>query len=91
LATDADAAKAKRGFQARLLGYIRYDALRKTVDRFDLVVIGDHWGGATYTGAPRPGRTPLGIAFQLASKDAPSSAVAPQGARDLEDYLGKNH
>jgi hypothetical protein len=89
LATDADLAKAKRGFQVRLLGYIHYDALQKAINRFDVVAIGDHWGGATYTGTPRPGRTPLGIAFQLAAKDASGNAVPPQAARELDDYLGK--
>jgi hypothetical protein len=89
LATEPDPAKAKRGFQVRLLGYIHYNAFQKAVDRFDLVAIGDHWGGATFTGPARPGRTPLGIAFQLAAKDAPTSAVPPQGARDLDEYLGR--
>lgn len=89
LATDADLERAQRGFEARLLGYIHYDALQKALDRFDLVAVGDHWGAGRYTGAARPGRTPLGVAFTLTPPDSPGRHVPPQGARDLGDYLGK--
>jgi hypothetical protein len=89
LATEADPARAKRGFQVKLLGYIGYDGLRKAIDRFDLVAVGDHWGAGPYTGGARPGRTPLGVAFALAPKDAPGNAVPPQGARDFGEYMGK--
>jgi hypothetical protein len=89
LATDSDSAKAQRGFQAQLLGYLAYDAVRKTIDRFDIVAVGEHWGQGAHTTGARAGRTPLGIAFALAGKDAPANDVPPQGARDFEDYMGK--
>jgi hypothetical protein len=88
LATDADPARADRGYEVKLLGYIGYDALRRAIDRFDLVAVGDHWGQGTFTRGARPGRTPLGIAFELARKEGPSSEVPPQGAREIEEYFG---
>src|SRR5207248_7157005 len=43
-ATEADEAKAGRGFDAKVLGEIRYNRTKKMIDRFDLVAIGEHWG-----------------------------------------------
>lgn len=88
LASAADAGKADRGYDARLLGYVGYDARRGVIDRFDLVAVGDHWGEGTYTRNARPGRKPLGVAFELARGDA-ADQVPPQAAREIDTYLGK--
>ena len=82
-------AKADRGYEASLLGYVRYDATRKTIDRFDLVAVGDHWGEGAHTRGARPGRKPLGIAFELTRGDSPADRIAPQAAREIGDYLGR--
>lgn len=73
LSKDADLDKAERGYDARLLGFIEYDPAGDRITRFDVVAAGDYWGG-DYEGGRfrRPGRTPLGIAFELAQG---SSAV----------------
>ncbi len=89
LATDADLGKAERGYDARLLGYLRYDAKKKAINRFDIVVVGSHWGEGTYTRGARPGKTPLGIAFELTRGDSASNRVPPQGARDLREYFSR--
>jgi hypothetical protein len=89
LATNADPAKADRGFDVRLVGAIQYDVAKKAIDRFDVVAVGDHWGEGTYTRRARPGRRPLGVAFELSSGKAPADQVPPQGARDLRTYLGQ--
>src|SRR5262249_59696686 len=65
LATKADVEKAERGFDVRLFGYIGYDRSKKVIDRFDVVAAGDHWGEGTYTRRARPGKMPLGVAFEL--------------------------
>ncbi|HKB38606.1 MAG TPA: hypothetical protein VKD72_19335 [Gemmataceae bacterium] len=67
LATDANLDKAPRGYDVRLTGVLEYDSDRKAFSRFDVVAVGDYWGG-DYEGGrfKRPGRTPLGIAFELA-------------------------
>ncbi len=87
LSTTADPATAERGYDATILGYIRYDKAKKQIDRFDVVALGEHWGQGRYTRGARPGRTPLGVAFELARGDAPADRVPPQGARWLHGYL----
>lgn len=87
LATHADTGRAERGFDVRLLGRIHYDTDKKVIDRFDAVAVGEHWGEGQYTGGARPGRTPLGIAFELARGASAADQVPPQGARWLQGYI----
>jgi hypothetical protein len=89
LATDAEVKRAERGFAATLVGEIRYDRANEAIDRFDLVAVGDHWGKGPFTGGARPGRKPLGVAFELSRGDKPGDRVPPQAARDWSDYLGR--
>jgi hypothetical protein len=89
LATSADAAKADRGFDVRLLGHIGIDRATRMIDRFDVVAVGDHWGQGTFTGGARPGRQPLGIAFELAGGKSAADLVPPQAAREINEYLGQ--
>ena len=87
LATAADVARAERGYDAALLGYVRYDRAADRIDRFDVVALGEHWGQGRYTQGARPGRQPLGIAFELTRGDKPGDAVPPQGAREEREYF----
>jgi len=87
LATAADPKRAQRGFDASLLGRIRYDVKKQVVERFDVVAMGEHWGETNLTRGARPGRTPLGVAFELARGDTPADQVPPQGSRWLRGYL----
>lgn len=89
LATSGDTDKADRGFDVRLLGYIGYDRVKKTIDRFDVAAVGDHWGDGTFTRGSRPGRQPLGVAFELASGKAATDLVPPQAAREIDNYMGR--
>src|SRR5262245_25452640 len=86
LATGADVKNAGRGFDVRLLGWVEVDRGKKAVTRFDAVAVGDHWGEGHFTRGARPGKAPLGIAFELAKGDDPGDRVPPQGARWLEGY-----
>ncbi|HWG41966.1 MAG TPA: hypothetical protein VN688_04210 [Gemmataceae bacterium] len=90
LATNENPAKARRGYEARLLGYLHYDRVRKIIDRLDVVAFGDHWGEGEYTPGARPGRKPLGIALELSAGKQAADRVPPEAARDLEDYLGRD-
>ena len=74
LATEADPAKAKRGFDVRLLSYVRYDRAKKTIERLNLVALGDHWGSGR--GAER---TPLGIVFELRAEMRRPTVSLPRG------------
>lgn len=87
LAAGADPKTSKRGYEASLLGYVAIDRRKNVPTRFDLVVLGEHWGEGPFTRQARPGRSPLGIAFSLSPGDTPSDAVPPQAARSLPVYL----
>lgn len=92
MSTDADPAKADRGYDVRLTGRLRYVPAAKAFDRFDVAAVGDHWGQGPHTGGARPGRTPLGITFGPVVPEvgsAPADRVPPQAARDLADYFGR--
>jgi hypothetical protein len=86
LATAAESARADRGFDARLLGFLEYGREDGKITRLDMVAIGEHWGSGPYTRGARPGRTPLGVAFSLAAGDRPADRVPPQGSRELRRY-----
>ena len=76
-----------RGYDVALLGYVRYDRRGDRIDRFDLVALGEHWGEGRFTQGARPGRQPLGIAFELARGDKPGDSVPPQAAREERAYF----
>jgi len=89
LASKADVEKAERGFDIRLLGYIGYDRSKKAIDRFDVVAVGDHWGEGTFTRRARPGKMPLGVAFELSDGKSGADRVPPQAAREINGYFGR--
>jgi hypothetical protein len=82
MAADGDLAKARRGYDTRLTGLLEYDPRKRAFSRFDVVSVGDWWGGETHYGRfVRPGRVPLGIAFELAQGDRVGDLVPPKGQR----------
>jgi hypothetical protein len=88
LMTDADPAKAGRGYEVRLLGSLRYLPAKGTFDRLDVTAVGTHWGEHHDTAPARPGKSLLGQSFELAA-DRPGDRVPPQGIRDKNGYFGK--
>jgi hypothetical protein len=89
LATDPQPDRAARGYDVHLLGYLEGNPAQQKLERFDLVALGNHWGHGTYNGGERRGRTPLGVAFELVPADVPANRVPPQGARNWQEYLGR--
>jgi hypothetical protein len=89
LATNGDAARAERGFEARLLGTIEIDRVTRQLTSFDLLALGEHWGEGTFTRGARLGRTPLGVWFELAGNTR-ADLVPPQGAREWQEYVGRS-
>ena len=88
LSSDADEGRAMRGFDVQLLGYVSNDTEKKAITRFDMVAVGAHWGRGQHTRNARPGRSPLGIAFELARGNTAEDRIPPQAARDFDIYLG---
>ena len=86
LATDANLERADRGYDARLGGWLEYDPAVGKFTRFDLVAIGDYWGG-DYEGGrfKRPGRTPLAIAFELAGGSSALDLTPPLVHMDRQE------
>ena len=89
MSTDADVSKAARGFDVRLLGELRYLPGKKTFDRFDVVAVGSHWGDFPDTEKARPGKSLVGISFELAA-DRPNDRIPPQGVRNPDQYYGRD-
>ena len=75
-----------RSFEAGLSGFV--EVRDGKLVRFDLVAHGQFGGEGQYTRNAPKGKFTLGIAFALA-REGEASKVAPQGARDLRDYLGR--
>jgi hypothetical protein len=86
LATNADPERADRGYDVRLLGRVEVNRDKHAITRFDAVAVGDHWGQGRFTGGARPGKNPLGVAFELATGDEEADKVPPQGARTVQLY-----
>jgi hypothetical protein len=83
LATSSDVDRADRGFDARLMGHLRYDRTKKSFDQIEIVAVGEHWGEGSFTRDARPGKTPLGICFELSRGEQPADRVPPQAAREV--------
>jgi hypothetical protein len=87
------------GAELRFLGRLRYDAKTDAFDRFDVVALGEGWGGgrdqAATTNYYRGGehrRWPMGIAMQLVTTRRPIDRVPPQNANEYrcgDAYFGK--
>lgn len=87
MASHRELSQAERGYDAALAGKIVYDRSRKAIEKFDLVAVGDHWGEGTYTRGARPGKAPVGVAFELGTAEIPTDRIPPQAARDLQGYF----
>jgi hypothetical protein len=87
------------GADLRFLGRLRYDAAADAFDRFDIVALGEGWGGgpgqAATTNFYRGGghrRWPMGIAFELVTTRRPIDCIPPQNANEYrcgDAYFGK--
>ena len=86
IATDADVKTAKRGYDVSLLGEIIYDPAARKITKFNAVALGEHWGEGAYTGGARSGRTPFGVAFELADPARAADRVPPQAIRESAAY-----
>lgn len=75
-ASKANDLKGPFGFEPRLMGTLEYDAKKKVITSFEFVALGDSFGypntdDASWRPAWRPGRQPLGVAFERVSGQSP--------------------
>jgi hypothetical protein len=73
-----------QGFATPLLGRLVYDRTTKAFTRFDIVAPGHVWGrwgdaNGKSMYVERPGRSPFGFAFELATGTSPSDRIPPGG------------
>ena len=73
-----------QGFATPLYGRLEYDRAKKEFTRFDIVAPGDVWGrwgdaNGKSMYVERPGRSPFGFAFELATDNSPSERIPPGG------------
>jgi hypothetical protein len=74
-----------RGYHCRLRGELTYDTEQGEFERFDVVVVGDRWGGTEHNNRQEdllP--SPMGIVFQLAGT-TPADRTPPHA--NLWDYF----
>jgi hypothetical protein len=68
----------ERGLDLKLLGHARYDLKRERFVDFEVVAIGERWGGTQYNGRSRDlGSAPFGATLTLAG-DSRASRVSPE-------------
>jgi hypothetical protein len=73
-----------QGFETPLHGRLEYDRTKRQFVRFDVVAVGDVWGrwgdaNGNSLYVERPGRSPFGFAFELATNNSPADRIPPGG------------
>lgn len=79
-----DSADGKLGYAGEFEGILAITKGQFT--RFDLLVVGKHWGSGTYTRGARPGKTPIGQVFRLTDGKEARDRIPPQGIRWAPGY-----
>lgn len=72
------------GYRGTMKGGLKVEGGKLT--RFEILVLGKHWGESRYTKGARPGKTPLGQVFQLSDGKKASDGIPPQGIRWATGY-----
>ncbi len=66
-----------RGVEARLFGRATFDTRARRFTRFDLVAVGERWGGSDFNGRRQePEASPFAVCFRVA-REVPAERVAP--------------
>ena len=77
-------ADGQMGYEGKIEGMILVDKGR--LAKFDLLVLGKHWGNSRYTQGARPGKAPMGQVFRLSDGKRASDRIPPQGIRWAPGY-----
>ncbi len=75
------------GYETPIHGVLEYDRTKAAFVRFDIVAPGEVWGrwgdaNGKSLAIERPGRSPIGFAFELARGDSPTDRLPPAGHGD---------
>lgn len=74
-----------RGYHCRLRGELTFDTQRGAFERFDLLAVGDRWGGTEHNSRQEDlAPAPMGIVFQIAGS-TPADRTPPHA--NLWDYF----
>lgn len=74
-----------RGYRCRLRGELTFDTRRGAFERFDLLAVGDRWGGTEHNSRQEDlPAAPMGIVFQIAGS-TPADRTPPHA--NLRDYF----
>jgi len=74
------------GYEANLLGQVAFTDGK--LSRFDLVAVGDYWGGGRFTRKPPEGKFPVGVSFRIPAQPSPFDLIPPQGTKGwMDPYL----
>ncbi len=73
-----------QGYETPLFGRLEYDRKNKAFTQFDMVAAGQVWGrwgdaNGKSMYVERPGRSPFGFAFELATGESPTDQLPPGG------------
>jgi hypothetical protein len=75
-----------RGLHCRLRGELTFDTARGAFERFDLLAVGERWGGTEHNNRQEDlPAAPIGIVFEIAG-DTPADRTPPHA--NLRDYFG---
>ena len=79
-----EAADGELGYEGTFEGALAVE--KGVLTKFDLLVLGKHWGEGRYTRGARPGKTPMGQVFQLTEGKEARDRIPPQGIRWAPGY-----
>lgn len=75
------------GYEGNVLGFLEYDPGKRKMTRFDVLAIGDYWGGDCEGGRHNVGPLPLAISFEMGTGETLHDRILPCGGVALDRYL----
>ena len=79
-------ADGSSGYEATLLGQVTF--ADNKLSQFDLVALGEYWGGGRLTRTPPKGKFPVGVSFRIPKEPTAFDLIPPQGTKGWRDtYL----
>ncbi len=74
------------GYDAEVIGWLRYRPATRTMERFDLLAVGDRWGNDPFSEPAPAGRQPLGVLIHLDPREQ-AGDLLPHAAQRESGYF----